>query len=453
MTRLFKALWLVIRICIVGALAIFILQQQGQVSVTLNQHGAPIAYDIALPVVLGFLTIAVLLLLALMRLFDSAARLPGQIALKRERRRLTEGYHALTQSLVAIAAGDGTGAQKLAGQAAKKLGQPPLSLLIHAQAAQLKGDAGAAGRFFQQLAADPKAGFLGLRGQLMQEMQIALSTGQVEHARRLAADAETKEPRSPWVMQARFALEARARNWQAAEQVLLRGVRFDAFNKDETKWYHAALLLAQSTEAATRDEARRLAKRAFETCHALVPAALRYAETLVIAGRRNSATDVIGKAWERAPHPDLAAAWMKLSPESGVKNSGTPNNPLAQLKWLEKLLLLNDTDGEALLARADALLSAQLWGEARAVLTKLRQGAPDVRCYQLLARLEMEEKSDTNAAEKWRRAAESLSLPAWVCKNDGMRSDVWQPLCPNCGGFASARWTTGSSRIPALIAA
>jgi len=208
MKRLIKALWMMVKIILVGALAIWVMHQQGSVTVTLNQAGAPVAYDLSLPVVLSVLIVGILLLLAVTRLFDSAARLPGQMAARRERKRLQDGYYALTQSLVAIAAGDGLAAEKLAQRAAKKLDQPPLSLLIHAQAAQLKGDTGAANRFFHQLSSDPKAGFLGLRGQLMQEMKTALASGQVDHARRLAAEAEVKEPRSPWVMQARFALRA-----------------------------------------------------------------------------------------------------------------------------------------------------------------------------------------------------------------------------------------------------
>ena len=280
----------------------------------------------------------------------------------------------------------------------------------------------------------------------MQELKSALVSGHTDHARRLAAEAEQKEPRSPWVMQARFALEARAKNWREAEQVLTRGERLHAFFKEEARWNLAALLLAQSHEATTRDEARRLAKRAFEACPALVPATIHYADTLVAAGRRNSASDVISKTWAAAPHPDLVEAWQKLFAEK-------TDDALARLKWLEKLLLLNDTDGEALLPRAAALLEARLWGEARATLMKLRNAAPDARCYELLAQLEMAEKGDAAAADAWRRAGENFIAPAWVCKHDGTRFAAWQPLCSSCGNFASARWGVGATNLPMVMAA
>jgi len=446
MKRLLKALWMMVKIILVGALAIWVMHQQGNVTVTLNQAGAPVAYDLSLPVVLSILIVSILLLLAITRLFDSAARLPSQMAARRERKRLQDGYYALTQSLVAIAAGDGLAAEKLAQRAAKKLDQPPLSLLIHAQAAQLKGDTGAANRFFHQLSSDPKAGFLGLRGQLMQEMKTALTSGQVDHARRLAAEAEIKEPRSPWVMQARFALEARAQNWREAEQILTSAARLHAFTREDAKWNLAALLFAQAQEATTREETRRLVRRAVETAPSFVPAAVYDAELLVVSSKRSSAADVIAKAWAAAPHPDLVAAWQKLFSEK-------TDEPLARLKWLEKLLLLNDTDGEALLARADALIDARLWGEARAVLLKLKNGSPDARCYELLAQLEMKEKGDAVTAENWRRAGEGLSAPAWLCKNDSTRSAAWQFLCPTCGGFATQRWASHIHHLPTVIAA
>ena len=62
---------------------------------------------------------------------------------RRERRR-REGYRALTQGMVAVAAGDAEEAQKHARKADVLLAEPPLTLLLSAQAAQLSGDEHAA---------------------------------------------------------------------------------------------------------------------------------------------------------------------------------------------------------------------------------------------------------------------------------------------------------------------
>ena len=54
--------------------------------------------------------------------------------------RRRRGYRELTQGLAAVAAGDGTEAQKHARKAEKLLAEPALTLLLSAQAAQLTGD-------------------------------------------------------------------------------------------------------------------------------------------------------------------------------------------------------------------------------------------------------------------------------------------------------------------------
>ena len=66
---------------------------------------------------------------------------------QRERRRHA-GYRALTQGMVAVAAGDPQEAQRYARRADALLADPPLTLLLSAQAAQLEGDEMAAKKFF-----------------------------------------------------------------------------------------------------------------------------------------------------------------------------------------------------------------------------------------------------------------------------------------------------------------
>src|SRR3954465_4538527 len=60
--------------------------------------------------------------------------------------RRRRGYRELTQGLAAVAAGDGVEAQRHARRAEQLLSEPPLTLLLSAQAAQLNGDRAAATR-------------------------------------------------------------------------------------------------------------------------------------------------------------------------------------------------------------------------------------------------------------------------------------------------------------------
>src|SRR5262245_38323727 len=69
--------------------------------------------------------------------------------------RRRKGYRALTQGMVAVAAGDGAEAQRCARLAEKLLEEPPLTRLLSAQAAQLAGDREAAQRYFAAMLDDP----------------------------------------------------------------------------------------------------------------------------------------------------------------------------------------------------------------------------------------------------------------------------------------------------------
>ncbi|HEX3412697.1 MAG TPA: heme biosynthesis HemY N-terminal domain-containing protein, partial [Stellaceae bacterium] len=123
---------------------------------------------------------------------------------RRERRRRA-GYRALTRGMVAVAAGDPQEAQRCARRADALLADPPLTLLLSAQAAQLGGDEMAAKKFFTAMLDRPEMEFLGLRGLLNQ----ALRAGDRGTALRLTERAATLRPDTSWVVESLFGLEAR----------------------------------------------------------------------------------------------------------------------------------------------------------------------------------------------------------------------------------------------------
>ena len=75
------------------------------------------------------------------------------------------GYQGFTCGTVAVAAGDPQEARRFARRAEALLAEPPLTLLLSAQAAQIGGDELAAKKVFYGNAA-AKTEFLGLRGLL-----------------------------------------------------------------------------------------------------------------------------------------------------------------------------------------------------------------------------------------------------------------------------------------------
>ena len=91
-------------------------------------------------------------------------RLPERIRRGRRQRRHARGRHAVTQGLLAIGHGDPAAGRMHADVARRHAADDPLTLLLHAQSAQLEGDHGAARAAFHAMAEREDTRLLGLRG-------------------------------------------------------------------------------------------------------------------------------------------------------------------------------------------------------------------------------------------------------------------------------------------------
>src|SRR5262245_55945777 len=199
---------------VVSYVAFLIVQPPGDVAVVwLGYHA-----DIPMWMVLSGLVLVAVIAALLWQFARFILRSPGKLGQARRDRRRRKAYRALTQGMVAVAAGDAVEAQRQAKLAGNLLNDPPLTLLLEAQAAQLGGDEKAATSYFRAMLDHPEASFLGLRGLLMQ----ALKAGNDSDALRLARQAVTERPRAAWAAAALLDLELRAGEWPAAETTLKR---------------------------------------------------------------------------------------------------------------------------------------------------------------------------------------------------------------------------------------
>jgi HemY protein len=355
---------------------------------------------------------------------------------RRERRR-RQGYRALTQGMVAVAAGDAEEAQKFARKADVLLAEPPLTLLLSAQAAQLNGDEQAARRYFAAMLDRPETEFLGLRGLVMQ----ALRGGDESGALALVERARELRPRTPWVLSSLYELQARAGRWPEATATLAEAAKRRALPAGESRHHRAVLLLEQSRAAAAAGDERQALQHA-ASAHPLdpgfAPATLRYAELLAAGGNAKKAAKVIEAGWRAAPHPDLAAAWDALFATEPA---------MQRLKRVERLIADSADHPESRLAQARAALSARLWGEARRHLEALggtltRPDPPSPRVCRAMAELEEAEHGDVAAARSWlAQAATTTALdPTYVCNACGAECHRWSALCPVCRSFDSLAW-------------
>ncbi len=427
-----------LKLAAVVAAAVWVVERPGAVS--LQWLGYRIDTTI------GVLLAALLLLLVAAglgyRLWRFAARSPGELARAREDRRRRRGFQALSQGMVAVAAGDAAEARRLA-QRTLALSREPLALLLAAQAAQLGGDEAAAARYFTAMLRRRETSFLALRGLLGQAMR----EGDDAKALRLALRAHDEKPNAAWAVKTLLDLRLKTGQWQAAEGTLKDAVKLKAVDAAAGRRMRALILAERALAPGRPEELLALAEEAARLAPDLVPARAAHARLLAAVGRDRAAAKAIEQAWSAAAHPELAAVYAALQPDE---------TPLERAHRFEKLALRNPAARDSQLALGAAALEAGLWGEARRELERAlaEPGALTVGLAQLMARLEEGEGADA-AARRWLVAAsEAAPDPAWLCERCGTPTPHWRALCGNCGAFDGLVWRQPpAARLPAALPA
>ena len=142
--------------------------------------------------------VAVALFVATLILIYSVLRYiwtrPAAVAAHMRQRKQKQGFDALSRGLVAIGVGDRAQAQRYAGVAQRALPREPLTALLKAQTAQLKGDDAAARRSFEGMLDNQDTELLGVRGLFLE----ANRAGDEAAALVLAHKAVDRNPKLAW---------------------------------------------------------------------------------------------------------------------------------------------------------------------------------------------------------------------------------------------------------------
>ena len=424
----------------VAALAVWIADEPGRVAIAwgdwlLETSPAALAAAAAIFIAFGALVFQLVRWLWLG---------PRNIARARQNRRQQRGYVALTQGLVSAAAGDARGARRLARRANLLLGEPPLTLLLSAQAAQLEGEDELAKAYFEAMLELPETEFLGIRGLLVQ----ANKAGDTQAALSLAERAFGLRPHTPWVLTTLLELQSHAGRWSDALSTLRVAQRQKALESDTGKTREAGLLLQQAR--AARDsgdgrEAAKLAERASGATENFVAAIIFAGGQALALGRRSQAERLITNAWAHNPHPALAQYFNEI-------HSG--EDALARAKHFEKLARHNPDHPESHLLLASGALEAKLWGTARTHLEAALKIRPSAGIYRRLAHLEEIGHGDQEAARRWLLAAsEAPPDPLWLCDACGTPASDWTLACTSCGALDQINWRQPATPPPAALAA
>ena len=368
---------------------------------------------------------------------------PRAIARARQLRRQRRGYLALPQGLVSAAAGAPRSARRLARRANLMLGEPPLTLLLSAQAAQLEGEDELSKAYFEAMLEQPETEFLGLRGLLVQ----ANKAGDNQAALALAERAFALRPPTGWVLTTLLELQSRAGRWSDALATLRVALRQKALDFDTGRHREAGLLLERARDARDAGdgrEAMKFAERAIEAVPNFIPAIIFSTNQALVFGRHTHAERLISQAWVETPHPILAHYFNEIHAEDDAPT---------RAKHFERLAKRNPNHPESHLLLASSALDAEVWGTARNHLQAALEARQSVGIYRKLAQLEEAENSDAKAARRWLlEASNARTDPLWVCNNCGVPTGNWYLACPTCGTLDKIEWRQPATAPAALEA-
>jgi HemY protein len=362
-------------------------------------------------------------------------RLPEKIRRARRERRHARGRHAITQGLLAIGHGDSAAARLHADVARRHAAGDPLTLLLHAQSAQLDGNRDAAREAFQAMAMREDTRLLGLRG-LFIEAQRA---DDVAAAVTIAEEALKTSPSSTWASQAVLGFRCSRADWTGALAILDNNLASGLIDKETYRRQRGVLLTARALELETidRDQSREVVMEAVKLAPTLVPAAVLAAKYQSEAHQIRRAMRIVEAAWLAHPHPDLADAYAHVKLGDSARQ---------RLVRIETLAAKAPGHLESALAVARAAIDASEFGKAREALAPFID-APTQRVAMLMAEIERIEHGDSGKARAWTlRAVRALHDPVWTA--DGYVSDRWRPVSPVSGRLDAFQWQMPLSALP-----
>src|SRR6201981_1527900 len=312
---------------------------------------------------LGAIIVVTVLLWSLIR---ALWRTPGHLRRARHERRHARGRQAITHGLLAIGHGDSAAARLHAEVARRLAGHDPLTLLLHAQSAQLDGDRARAQAAFRSMAEREDTRLLGLRG-------LFIAAQRSDHpvtAVMVAEEALKLSPSSTWASYAVLGFRCAGGDWDGALKILDHNLESGLLDKPTYRRLSGVLLTARALELekVDRDLARDSVMEAVKLAPTLVPAAVLAAKFESEAHQVRRAMRIVETAWLKQPHPDLADAYahvrLRGSPPRRPR-VGLGDPPRQRLVRIETLAAKVPGNIEGALAIARAAIDASEFARAR----------------------------------------------------------------------------------------
>jgi HemY protein len=414
----------------------WIMETPGEVRIAFGSREvflSPIGFLIAvvLLVLLGIVVLKLVgLLIAVIRfLLGDETAISRHFSRSRERR----GYAALSDGLVALAAGDSRIAMKKAQKADRLLGNRDLPRLLSAQAAEQSGNRDQAFEAYKALLPDDRTRPVGIQGL----MRLKLEEGDTDAAMALAKKAFALRPDNEGVLRTLFDLQSKSGDWSGARETLTASMHARLLPRDVGVRRDAVLSLADARAALAEGDTARgneAAIQANKLAPTLAPAAALAARAQAERGQKRKATRILTTAWTANPTPELAAAFAAIEPEE---------TPEARRKRFATLVAANQSSPEGRLLEAELALAAEDFPGARKALGDLAVTEPTTRSLALMAAIERGSGESDEVVRGWLAKALGASRgPPGVCGKCNHVHAHWEPVCENCGAFDTLDWRT-----------
>jgi HemY protein len=283
---------------------------------------------------------------------------------------------------------------------AEELQNNPLFLWISGNAFEKIDQNFEAEKYFVDLTKNPHTIFLGLKGRI----RSALHREDFKTAYDLLKHALKILPRSPWVLKHLLAVVRKQKNFEETESLILRMEDLGFLTPEQSKQQVAYVQYQQALEPKTsREQKEVFLRQAHFLDPSLTGATEMLAEILQEQGHITYALNAIEETWLLTSTQKLADLYLEIV---------SPQDDLTRFQEAQKLVKENPKHPESLLLLGRTALQAKLWGEARTFLADLLKHRPTADVYQLLARLELEEKQEWKSALQW--CEEGLQAPRHI---------------------------------------
>ncbi|MBN9015208.1 MAG: heme biosynthesis protein HemY [Rhizobiales bacterium] len=419
-------------IAVAAFAATWVGDQHGDVAISWSGWRA----ETTLPVFVLGLTLLALAAIAVWSVLRNLWQAPQRLQRRRRERRIARGRNAVTNGLLAIGHGDHAAARKQATVAKRLAPQDPLTLLLHAQSAQMDGDRDGAQRAFRAMTERKDTRLLGLRGLFIEAQRADDPHAAIE----IAQEALKLSPASTWASQAVLGFRCAQGDWSGALTILDNNLAAGLLDKTLYQRQRAVLLTARALDLETsdRDRSRESAMEAVRLAPTLVPAAVLASKFHSEAQQVRRAMRIIEAAWLAQPHPDLADAYAHVKLGDSARQ---------RLSRVESLAAKKPDDLEGALAVARAAIDASEFERARKALAPFI-AAPTQRVAMLMAEIERTEHGDSGRTREWTmRAVRALHDPVWTA--DGYVSDHWRPVSPLTWRLDAFQWQMPLAALPA----